>query len=78
VARSPWIEKKTWFGRPPERVYTVSEVCEILSVGRKTIYVWLAVDEPEKALIYPDEWFRLPNGHIRIREKALLRLQKVT
>jgi len=35
----------------------------------------LAVDESEEAVIPPEAWFKLPNGHIRIREWAVLLIQ---
>jgi hypothetical protein len=51
------------------------EVAEILSVTKKTIYKWLSLDEPEDAVIPPAAWYKLPNGHIRIKEWIVLKLQ---
>lgn len=59
-----------------EKAYSISQVAEIFSVSRTTIYKWLSLDEPESAVIPPQAWFKLPNGHIRIREWAVLELQR--
>lgn len=64
--------------RPPERrqlppCYTVAEVAEILHVTKPTVMAWLEYDEgdPQSAVINPGLWFKLPNGHIRIRQAAV-------
>jgi len=55
-----------------ERVYSVSEVAELLSVSRNTVFKWLSLDEPEFAVIPPDAWIRLPSSnHIRIKAWAV-------
>ena len=85
----PWIEKKEdWLGRGKkasspapavrraERMFSVSEVADLLSVTRQTVFKWLALDEPEEAVIPPEAWVRLPgSGHIRIKEWAVVKLQ---
>jgi hypothetical protein len=50
-------------------------VAALFGVSRQTVYNWLSFDEPESALIHVDAWFRLPSGHIRIRESAVVKLQ---
>jgi len=81
-----WLEKKQdWLSQPTrgkgngkrrlEKMYSVSEVAELLSVSRGTVFKWLSLDEPEEAVIPPDAWIKLPNGYIRIREVAVLKLQ---
>lgn len=81
-----WIKKTgNWMGpysrkrsRPQykriERVYSVSEVAELLSVSRNTVFKWLSLDEPEFAVIPPNGWIRLPSGHIRIKEWVIKKL----
>ena len=54
-----------------EKTYSVSEVAEILSLSPKTVRKWLSPREPDKAFIAPEDWLRLPNGQIRIRERAV-------
>ena len=76
---TPWLEpRKNWLPRqprqsrnPPKRVYSVTEVAEMLGVSRRTVFSYLSVDDPDKAKIPPDGWFRLPGGHIRIYEWAV-------
>jgi hypothetical protein len=81
-----WIEKKDWFktahdggnGKKPGRVeqsYSVSEVATILNVSRQTVFNYLSFDEPEKAKIPPEGWYRLPSGHIRIFKSSVAKLQ---
>jgi len=60
--------------RQIEKVYSVAQVAELLSVTKQTVYKFLSLDEPELATIDPVHWFKLPNGHIRIRQKAVLKL----
>ena len=81
-----WIEKKEeWFGerkrnngKPQkiERSYSVSEVAELCGTSRQTVFKWLSIDEPEGAVIPVVAWYRLPSGHIRIREWVVVQLQK--
>ena len=80
----PWIEKKeNWLKKPQtkketlpmSKAYSITEVAKLLSVSRRTIFKWLAIDEPEDAVIPPEAWFRLPSGHIRIREWVVIKLQ---
>lgn len=79
-----WLEKReNWIpGKPAQRprkkmskVYSVTEVAQILAVSRQTVFKWLSIDEPEYAVIPPEAWFRLLSGHIRIREWVVLKLQ---
>jgi hypothetical protein len=79
-----WIEKKeNWFepkrqksnGSKPQKCYSITDVAALFGVSRQTVYNWLSFDEPESALIHVDAWFRLPSGHIRIRESAVVKLQ---
>jgi len=83
----PWLEKKENWLTPGkskmtpkklfnEKVYSVTEVAASLAVTRQTIYKWLSIDEPEYAIIPPNAWFKLPNGHIRIREWIVLKIKK--
>ena len=58
-----------------EKSYSVSEVAEIMSVDRRTVFKWLSISEPDDAVIPPNMWFKLPSGHIRILERAVLDLQ---
>lgn len=60
--------------RIAERTYRVSEVAEMLSVTRHTVSKWLSVNDPEYAVIPRSSWFRLPSGHIRIKESGILML----
>ena len=80
-----WIEKKEdWFpdkGRKRkavaiERSYTIAQMAEALAVSREIIYKWLALDDPENAVIPPTGWYRLPNGRVRIREWVIIKIQK--
>jgi len=72
-------ERRTAHGKAKEveKIYTVAEVAEIMRVDKQTIKKWLGVDSPELAVIEIDDWFRLPNGYIRIFERAVLKLQGV-
>jgi len=80
-----WIDKKEhWINKPgqtdnypskPERSYSVTDVAEFFGVSRQTVYAWLSLDEPGLAIIPTDAWFRLPSGHVRIRESAIIKLQ---
>jgi hypothetical protein len=64
----------------PPACYTVAEVAEILHVTKSTVMTWLDYDEgdPASAVIHPDLWFKLPNGHIRIRQAAVDQLLGTT
>ena len=55
--------------KPIEKFYTIDEVAEILKVNRRTVLKWI-----EAEVIPPGGYFRLPSGHIRIRESAILKL----
>ena len=80
-----WLEKReNWIpgtgrGRSAkkkvEKVYSISEVAQLFSVSRTTVFKWLSLDEPNDAVIPPEAWFKLPRGHIRIREWIILQLQ---
>ncbi|MBW1799375.1 MAG: hypothetical protein JRJ85_01465 [Deltaproteobacteria bacterium] len=80
-----WLEKKEgWIPatkkgaprkRQVEKSYSIAEVAELLSVTKQTIFKWMAFEEPEDAVIPPSGWYRLPSGHIRIREWVVLKLQ---
>jgi len=59
-----------------ERVYTVGQAADILGVDRSTVLRYLSLDEPEGAVIPPEAWYRLPGGHIRIREWILIKLKE--
>lgn len=60
-----------------ERMYTVSDVAKIMSVSRSIVFKWLSLDEPKDAVIPVDKWVRLSGSkHIRIKESALVQLQK--
>jgi len=61
--------------RKVEKMYSVSEVAELLSVSRQTVFKWLSFDDPENAVIPPEAWAKTPGGHIRIREGIVLKLQ---
>lgn len=82
-----WIEKKEgWIGRkeggngkkpaPPQKSYSVTEVASLLGISRQTVFKWLSLDEPETAIIPAQAWYRLPSGHIRIREWIVIKLQQ--
>jgi|GEM_PF-3035159 len=81
-----WIERRdNWLpgakGKRPrqrrraEDHYSVSEVADIMSVSRATVFKWLSVNNPEDAIIPPEGWIRL-GDQIRIKEWALLKLQE--
>jgi hypothetical protein len=83
----PWLEqKKSWLKQAKqsaaaqkiidERVYSITDVAQILAVTRQTVYKWLSIDEPEDAVIPPEAWFKLPSGHIRIREWIVAKIKK--
>ena len=88
----PWLDKKkNWLPgadrkargsklkaeRKPETFYSVTEVARIMSVHRDTVFKWLSIDDPDNAVIPPDGWIKLRGcGYIRIRESAVLELQK--
>lgn len=58
-----------------EKAYSLAEVAAILHVDKRTLFKWMMYDDdPEEAVIPPSEWFKLPNGHIRIRERIVLKL----
>jgi len=59
------------------KVFTVSEVAELLAVSRSTVFRYLAIDEPDLAVIDPGDWFKLPGGSIRIRARAIEKLMGV-
>lgn len=75
-----WIEPKGWFkgaaegagrtGRMPEQLYTVETVGRLCMVSKKTVYKWIREGLIEEHMIR-----RLPNGQIRIRESAVLKIQ---
>ena len=76
-----WIEARNFFpqARKPimQRLYTVQDCARIMAVSKQTVYKWLCFDDPENAVISPDDWIKLPNsGHIRIKEKAIHKLQQ--
>ena len=82
-----WIERKKWFdtsrgnGRGKQTVemsFSVTEVADMLSISRQTVFKYLSFDEPEAAVIPPNAWYRLPSGHIRIMEWIVLKLQETT
>ncbi|MBN1105799.1 MAG: hypothetical protein JXL84_20485 [Deltaproteobacteria bacterium] len=85
-----WLErKKNWsteggrLRRPknpvrrtePELVYSVTQAAAYIGVTRNTIFKYLSIDEPEGAVIPAHAWYRLPSGHIRIREWILKELK---
>ncbi|MBW2032793.1 MAG: helix-turn-helix domain-containing protein [Deltaproteobacteria bacterium] len=55
-----------------EKVITITKAAEILGVSRSTMIKYMSVD----TIISPSDWFRLPGGHIRIKESAILKLMK--
>jgi transposase len=61
--------------RKVEKVYSISEVAELLAVNKQTVRKWLSIGDPDGAVIPPNAWLKLPNGHIRIREWIVLKLQ---
>lgn len=83
----PWLDpKENWLAKPRktkqppqpvEKSYSVTEVAEILSVDRKTVFKWLVPDEETgEAIIAGEAWYKLPgSGHIRIRESGVRKLQ---
>ena len=82
----PWLDKKKdWLpsqgrrgrgdGPRVEKMYSVSEVAGLLSVSRHTIFKWMAMDKSDRNIIPFEAWIKLPNGHIRIREWIVLKLQ---
>lgn len=83
-----WIPEKThWLGPRPkqrrkagkkdvDRMYSVQDVAQLMSVSKRTVMKWLSVDEPEFAVIPPEGWIKLQNGYIRIREWAVILLQQ--
>jgi len=80
-----WIKpKKDWIPHQKsptkkflvEKAYSITQVAEMLAVSRRTIFKWLSIDEPEYAVIPPDAWFRLPSGHIRIREWVVIKIKR--
>lgn len=80
-----WLEKKeNWLSsnrfpkkrEPVAPIYTVTEFADICRVTRQTVFKWLSIDKPEYAVIPPSGWFRLPSGHIRIRDWVLKKIIK--
>lgn len=60
--------------RPKRRkmvVYSVSDVADMLAVDRSTVFKYLSVNDSEVAVISPEDWFKLPGGEIRIRQRAV-------
>ena len=57
-----------------EPVYPVRKVAEVLDVDKETVYKFLSCKENDGGVIPRSDWFRLPNGHIRIRARAVRRL----
>lgn len=56
-----------------ELFYSVSETAELFSACKQTAMKWLK----DESVIPASAWFRLPgSGQIRIREAAILELQK--
>lgn len=80
----PWIQKhSSWLPkntpaarREQEAMYTITEVARIFKVSRTTVYKWLDFDDPEEAVIHPNDWFKIPTGHIRIRRRAVEKLMQ--
>ena len=84
---TPWIpKKKDWLGKRAEssypkaerieKVYSVAEVARLFSIDKKTVFKWMAFEAEDQgeAVIPAEAWFKLPNGHIRIREWIVLKL----
>ena len=79
-----WLERKEgWLGKDVpravpeqrvEQVYTVAFVAEKLAVDKSTVFKWLSHEDGDGGVIPPEAWFKLPNGHIRIREWIVLKL----
>lgn len=76
----PWSNgRKNWlpFGghekNPKLRTsLTVAEASGLLSIDRQTVYKYIDTE-----VIPDDGWFKLPGGHIRIFEWAILNIQGV-
>jgi excisionase family DNA binding protein len=49
-----------------ERHYSIGKAAEILGVSKRTLYNWIRQGQIE--------YVRLPNGHFRIPEKAILKM----
>jgi excisionase family DNA binding protein len=49
-----------------ERHYSTGKTAEILGVSKRTLYGWIRQGKIE--------YVRLPNGHYRIPEKAILKI----
>lgn len=62
---------------PLSRTYSISEVAELLSVSRQTVFKWLSIGDTDEAVIPPEEWFKLLGGQIRIRERMVLKLMNI-
>jgi hypothetical protein len=61
---------------PDKKVYSVSEVAELLRVDAQTVKrKYLALDPDDDAPIPFDGWFRLPGGHIRIYEWVISKIR---
>jgi len=58
-----------------EKTYSVSKAAEILDVSCSKIYGWLSKGF-ENDLIPLGCWYRLPNGHIRIKKWLIKELEK--
>jgi len=74
-----WLDQKSnWLPRYADgkhkyqEVFSVSEVAAILAVTPQTVKKWIICD-----IITENDWFKLPNGYIRITKKAVDRLRKV-
>lgn len=72
----PMRDRRPAAHRPPEDMYSVRDVADILHVSKQTVYKWLSLDAPDDAVIAPDDWVKLPgSGHIRIFRRAIDKLQ---
>ena len=72
-----WLPKNTPAARrSQETLYTITEVARLFKVSRTTVYKWLAFDDPEEAVIHPNDWLKIPTGHIRIRRRAIEKLMQ--
>jgi len=49
-----------------ERHYSIGKAAEILGVSKRTLYNWIRQDKIE--------YVRLPNGHYRIPQSAILKM----
>jgi excisionase family DNA binding protein len=49
-----------------ERHYSIGKAAQILGVSKRTLYNWIRQGKIE--------YVRLPNGHFRIPEKAILKM----